>query len=188
MDLSQMTDIMQTVLIPLSNVLQYMTEIIGLCLIVMGLHRLRHHSGTMHAGKHHSPMATFFFIVCGSMMLAYSDLALAISETIFGGFIGPYVPPNPLNPIDYPNPMQVQYYIPLVENATDPMQQIEYFTFAVLLVVGLLSFVRGLLLLVKLGEGGHESTLPKALTHIGAGVIGVNAGQAYQVIQSFVGS
>lgn len=188
MDLSQITQIMQTVLIPLASILEYATEILGFCLLIMGLHRLRHHGQGMQMGRQHSPMATFFFIACGAMMLSYSDLALALCQSLFGGFVGPYSPPSGPTPYDMVNPMQVQYYIPLVEGTTDPIQQLEYFTFSVLMVVGLLSFVRGLVLLIKLGEGHSESGLPKALTHIIAGIVGADAGQAYQVMQSLIGS
>lgn len=170
---SEFIYVMQSILVPFSDMLSYVIAIIGLCLILTALHRVRHHSHGQ-GSKHHSGMATFFFFFSGATIMNYSGFAQIMCTALLGKFTDTGT-----------NPMTVQYYINLVNTSDSASQQLEYFVFSVLLVIGLLAFVRGLVLLVKLGEGHTEGTLPKAMTHILGGAIGVNASALYQIFINF---
>jgi hypothetical protein len=55
------------------------------------------------------------------------------------------------------------------------------------MVVGIISFARGLMLLVKAGEGGGpEAGMGKAITHILAGLVGVNGLAFWQLFNTMV--
>ena len=65
---------------------------------------------------------------------------------------------------------------------------IQYAVFAVAFLVGVIAFVRGMLLLIKIGEGGQGGHVGKAFTFIFAGVVGVNMSSFYDLFNNMLTS
>ena len=93
-----------------------------------------------------------------------------------GGTTG-YYDPHPFCPVMY-------YFTKSSSHATDLKKLGEYITWSIMFVIGLWAFLRGLGLLIKVGEGGQPGTLTKAFTHILAGLIGVNAETIFDILKS----
>lgn len=161
---------------PLQVVTQWGATILGIVFIIIGTHRLHHHGQGMMQ-KHHSPLATAFYFIAGASLTAFNNFILAGAQSVFG---------NITNFDPHSGQATVLYYINEINNTTDTVQMVEYFTYGILVTLGILSFMRGLVLLVKLGEGQAEGSLPKAVTHIVAGIVGVDSLALYTVLTNFI--
>jgi len=181
-------DFILFVLYPISLMLSMIAVVIGIILFIAGIHRLRsHHSG--QNSRQVSYLGTVGYFIAGVILIQYGPVLHMLSASTFFSM---YATDN------------MQYmptvfdYVSCVSNAAQssgsatgacgvnqsPGFYIQELTFSLLLVVGLFSFLRGVFLLVKLGEGGQEGgVLPKAMAHIVAGIIGVNAQAAWTLIQ-----
>lgn len=176
------------------------TRIIGIFLIFWGLMRLRrmgHHS-MMHRL---SPISTTMFFVVGAIFAGFMPEIMIFSGAIFNGLpdlgsgysganyhlmttcasaipghvsTAPGIEAHSYCPI-------MGYYNELNNNqgssfSVSPEQTVLQVIYALLLVVGVISFLRGCLFLLRLGEGNtQDGSMPKAVTHIIAGIIGINA-------------
>lgn len=65
-------------------------------------------------------------------------------------------------------------------------EAIKYLMFAVLFLVGIISFIRGMVSLVKLGEGGQGQGVGRSLTFIFAGIVAINADSFYQLMENIL--
>ncbi len=170
--------ILQNDLMPIFHMLDKSVWVIGFILLVLGVHRLKHHQGSNNH-RYHSPLATAFYILGGVLFMGFGPELIMISQSTFGGQGAIAFLKNPINPINY--------YVKILPNAGNDINQMSMdLMYAVLLIIGTFSFVRGFLLMIKLGEGGQEATFPKAITHILAGAVAINFEIIYHMIQSFI--
>ncbi|NCX93310.1 MAG: hypothetical protein EBX40_01375 [Gammaproteobacteria bacterium] len=156
-------DFILLVLFPISLMLSFVAVAIGIILVAVAIYRVREHS---IGGRQKSPMATAFYFISGAILIQYGPLLHMISASTFYGF----------DNFQY-YPTVLSYAQVLTTPNLDPNEAIKQFTFSLLLIVGLFSFLRGVFLLIKVGEGGGgpESSLSKAIAHIVAGVAAINA-------------
>lgn len=173
------------------------SRIIGIFMIFWGLMRLRrmgHHS-MMHRL---SPISTTMFFVVGAIFAAFSPELMMFSGSIFSGLpdmgqqytganqhlMAPcgalYHTKDAVSGLERHQFCPVMgYYTALVNNTSadsQPEQTMLQVVYALLLVVGVISFLRGCLFLLRLGEGNtSDGSMVKAITFILAGIIGINA-------------
>ena len=55
-------------------------------------------------------------------------------------------------------------------------------------IVGLISFIRGLVILASLSKNGQPGTFSKGLTHIIAGVLAINIYQTWKILMKTIGA
>ena len=55
-------------------------------------------------------------------------------------------------------------------------------------LIGVIAFVRGMLLLIKIGEGGQGGHVGKAFSFICAGIVGVNMASFYDLFNNILTS
>ncbi len=187
---------------PFYTVIVVTTRVIGILLVFTGIMRLRR-GAAQNMMQRLSPMATVFYFIVGAIFTSFMPELLAFSNGFFGATQGlgtansPYSGSN--HDLTYACSGDANYQngIPLADrvncpvlgyvndlmhsssaasyesNAAETLMQVVY---ALLLVVGLISFLRGCLFLLKLGEGNsQENSVQKAVVHIVAGMIGMNA-------------
>ena len=150
------------VLKPIQQMIQVVLRIVGLCIMAMGMHRVKNHGLSL---KQHSPLATVLHFIAGAVVFSYAHVAQEFSNSFFG------------NMSHYAVKTDVLQYVTYIQNNPhlSAMQQSKEVTFALMLVVGLFSLVRGFMLLLKADEGqGRESVMARAIVHIVAGLVGVN--------------
>ncbi len=187
------------------------TRLIGIFLVFVGITRLRR-MGQQNMMHRTSPAATTAYFFVGCIFTAFMPELLAFSNAIFGSgtiqsgtqtFTGSNpdltyacssYTPNPdagsSGLASHVNCPVLGYYNDIVKNqttyASDAAATLMQVVYAILLVVGLISFLRGCLFLLKLGEGNsQESSVQKAVVHMVAGMIGMNA-EAFQTLISGV--
>ncbi len=174
----EITQILKNDLVPIFHMLDQSVWVIGFVLLVIGVHRLKHHQGSNNH-RYHSPLATAFYVVGGVLFMGFGPELIMISQSTFGGQGAIAFLKNPINPINY--------YVKILPKAGGDINQLSLdLMYAVLVIIGTFAFVRGFLLMIKLGEGGQEATFPKAITHILAGAVAINFQVIYHMMQSFI--
>jgi len=164
--------LIENVLRPISQGLNWVLRIIGVCIFSLGLHRVKNHQQ-----KNHSPLATFFHFVSGAFIFSYAHMAAMFSHSLFGHMNG-----NKIN-------LSFMNYVHQIHHAAHSHNfqaiALKEVVFALMLLVGLFSFVRGFMLLTYAGEqsGGGESLLTKSAIHIIAGLIAINLQSIFNIIQ-----
>jgi len=183
---------------PFYTVIVVTTRVIGILLIFNGVMRLRR-GAAQNMMQRLSPMATVFYFIVGAIFCSFMPDLLAFSNGFFGAAgvdsSGAYTGSN--HDLTYACSSAGPAYnagIPLADRVNCPVlgylnditstpadqdnaaQTLMQVVYAILLVVGLISFLRGCLFLLKLGEGNsQENSVQKAVVHIVAGMIGMNA-------------
>ncbi len=185
-------DFVLFVLYPMALMISMTAVVIGIILFIVGIHRLRHHHANQNS-KQVSYLGTVAYFVAGVILIQYGPVLHMLSSSTFFGMYGgagsssPAYMPTMFSYVDCISAQATSSDAAIPGCPTKGVQAgtlMQELTFALLLVVGLFSFLRGVFLLVKLGEGGPEGgVLSKAIAHIVAGIIGVNAHAAWALVQ-----
>jgi hypothetical protein len=189
-------DFILFVLYPMTLILSMTAVVIGIILFIVGIQRLRHHHANQNA-RQVSYMGTVAYFVAGVILIQYGPVLHMLSASTFFGMYstsGTEYMPTMFSYVQCVADAAVNSSgtamgggtpgLPGCAPTTDPSFFMQELTFSLLLIVGLFSFLRGVFLLIKLGEGGGEGgVLSKAIAHIVAGIIGVNAQAAWELVQ-----
>jgi hypothetical protein len=171
-------------LIPFMHIMNTVFFAIGFVFIIMGVMRMKQH-GNHGSGKNVAPVGTIFYFISGVMLMNYAPFMTAISNSLFDYGATDFT--------DFSNSLQnsksILYYVQQIKAAgNDQTLIMKQITFGLLMIVGVFSFCRGLMLLVKMGEGGggQEGGPSKAVTHILAGLVGINGMAFWKLMNSIV--
>jgi len=170
-------NILTHVIVPFANCAQYLILLTGFTLVWMSMHRVKHHTqGQQGMMQHQKPMPTFMMFIAGTMLISYAHFMQVIAKSFFGTYY-PGINGVTKSSFNYQNEITM-YAAGIKATGTDALTQVKYFAYGILACVGLISFFAGIHKLVKVGEGqggGDQSALNKALMHMLAGFIGMNA-------------
>jgi hypothetical protein len=157
---------------PMSNLLLGFAYMAGAIMIIVGLNRLT--KSSQEGARGPSGLGTMATFITGAILLSSSQVMRSFSETIFGT-----------------GGSEVAVYTDIMGLAsTVPVQHAENVISAVLLfmiIVGTISFLRGIFVLRGFAEGNSQMSLMGGLSHIIAGILAVNLGQFMNVIQETLG-
>lgn len=183
---------------PLLGMSTTVSYFIGLSLIIAGMTRLyRHGSGTQNMMHRASPMATAMYFVAGIVLVSFMPHMQILSQSIFNDTQQVFTYQcNGQGPSGYLNadfitnsndfcPMIAysSHIIDTGEKKDNIGNALKYLMFGVLFLVGAISFIRGVVQLIKIGEGGGQGHgVGRALTHIIAGVVAVNGDAFYSLM------
>lgn len=148
--------------------------VMGMYLVISGVTRMKHMGEMRTQMSHeHSIKGPIILITVGAMLL-YFPSTVQVGMNTF------WTVPNPYG----------------YTQQQDQWAQFFNACFEVVQLFGVVAFIRGLIILSRLGghQGGHQDTFAKGLTHIIAGIMCINIYQFVQVImitlgiQSVIGS
>lgn len=140
--------------------------LIGLGFIIGGLMKLKHfgEQRTMMSG-HHSWGSAVLFLFIGALLLFLPSTIEVGTSTFFS------TPCLDCYPTAADSPFTAFFKV----------------VYAVVGFVGLIAFVRGLIILSHVGEQSQHGTLARAMTHIIAGILCMNIGAFVQTIFATLG-
>lgn len=184
-------------LTPLLTIVTIVARFIGIAFIITALGRLyRLSTQTMMHRVTLLPTVLMFFV--GTVFLSYTPYLTALSNSLFltaNSGSASSIAATALNspcPADTIIPVPDGYddtspFCPILQYADmakgkNPMDLVAPMAYGILMLVGVISFLKGMVSLVKVGDGGQQGTLPKAVTHIIAGLVGVNAESVYNLL------
>ncbi len=193
-------NILEQDLQPLMSITTTISYMIGLFLIITGMTRLyRHGSGTQNMMHRASPTATAMYFVAGIVLVSFMPYLQMISNSIFPMDASSVLMHQCSSTSvlstkqfetasnDFCPMLAYSQNIPSANSNSDAIgQAMKYLIFGVLFLVGVISFIRGMVQLVKIGEGGQGGGLGKAFTHIFAGIVAVNADSFYMTFENIL--
>ncbi|ALA25306.1 hypothetical protein AVI51_04185 [Piscirickettsia salmonis] len=186
------------VLMPFLHLINVIGPVVGLITLCVGVHRLRYHSNPQIMSMYRrSPMATGFYFFVGSVLLFPFYLIKALSGSMFKT-------PQILSQYcgDVSGEKFLSYFSTLQNNttvtfsngafqcvpvsATSTSDNLLKLAYAILFVAGLISFLRGIFLLTRLGEhmGGPDASASKVAVHIIAGMCAINANVFVEILRN----
>ncbi len=181
---------------PLFTIMVMVARLMGLGMFIVGLNRLHKHAGFQSVNRV-SAKGTAFYLLSGAVLIAFMPELTALSS----GLVGPAIPSELLNtctasgPANAGNFLSGQYPCPMIAYANEIKSNTQWsqaqvmadFAYATLTLIGVYAFIKGFVLLVKLGDGQQQQGgMGQAVTHILAGVVGVNGPFFYSVLSSLL--
>ncbi|MBK2124241.1 hypothetical protein [Fangia hongkongensis] len=157
------------------SLLQYLAVVIGMVLLFIAMTRLTKHGKTQQMFRYYAPSTTIFMFFSGIMFLSMGNFIQMVSNTLF------------YNLHDYMNPTnRIAEYVKEVIHLKDAELDIaqRYLIFSLLSIVGFISILRGMFLLITSSEGQHQGGVSHIISHIVAGIVGMNAGFLWGIVQS----
>lgn len=178
---------------PILSIVTIVARFMGIGFIIVGLSRL-YKAANQTMMYRTSPLVTMMYFLIGAMVAAYSPLLGAFSGSLFGNSSSAYIyyqNSGTCPAINTPGYSDAAPLCPEVAYAQDltgkdngnRLDYVKTITYGILFLVGVIAFLRGLVLLIKVGDGGQPGTLSKAVTHIIAGIVAVNAPEMMALVE-----
>jgi len=138
--------------------------VIGIFMVLSGIVQLK------HAGEMRTQMSHEHHLTKPLLMISIGALLIYLPTSVQIGMSTFWTNPNPYG------------YI----TQSDQWQQAINVCFAVIQLIGVVAFIRGLILLSHVG-GGHQGSFGKGITHVIGGIFCINIYQLMQVIFATLG-
>lgn len=182
---------------PILQMVTTISYLIGLFLIIAGLGRLHRHGQGSQMYHRVSPMGTAMYFVSGAVLISFMPYLQMLSNSLFAISVqdalmtqcaspclnGFHTSSNAFCPMN-----AYSLNINTLKATGDIGGAIKYGVFALMFLIGVISFIRGMLQLIKLGEGHQGGGIGKAFTFIFAGIVAVNMSSVYTLFQNILGS
>lgn len=143
----------------------------GLILVVIGISRLLKTSQEGARGP--AGFGTVMTFLVGGILLSFDAILGAFSESMFG--LGGNL--QTFGVLDFSDPTMDMTHVNNVIAAC----------LAFMIIVGLISFVRGWFIIRDVAEGNHQASLMAGMTHIFGGALAVNLGPVLNAVQTTFG-
>ena len=164
-----MSDIMG----PLHVLLNFFGFVAGMVLIMIGISRVM--KSTQEGAKGPLGFGTVMTFAVGGMLLSFNALIRGVSASLFG------------SPITYTY-ATIQYGGEDVDGAmVDHAHLVLSSVIKFMILVGLISFVRGLFIVRGVAEGNQQASMMAGMTHIIGGALAVNLGPVINAVQGTLG-
>ena len=189
----QNENLIRYALIPLEYIITYVAYILGFYFLAWGLFRLRHSQEGGSYNRQASGTGSALCFLAAVFLFQYQPVIKVLGQSLLGMDSGAVqkqgwkvdsgtLPVDPVNIFGYLSGVgkdgkgEPKGGI-IIDNRGDTNRSTLETLFAILMIVGFVSFIRGSILLVKAGEGaaGGESAGTKAVIHIIAAAILCNA-------------
>jgi hypothetical protein len=155
---------------PFLSLMSIMAIVIGLYFIIHGLYTGARHG---YDPRTHSTTKIVSNLLVGTLLVAVGDSFDAVTDAIFGT-TGVTVPVTSWTMVSN-----------LTNNgvAQGHIQSAIMAALTVVQMVGIIAFIRGLIIMKKAAEGSGQATMPQGLTHIIGGVLAINIYQFLEAVQ-----
>lgn len=163
----------QTILTNIQNTIPNLMRMITAFAFVIGMYMI--FSAILdlkHVGEMRTQMSHEHHLAKPMLKMLIGTLLIYLPTSVQVGMSTFWTNPNPYG---------------YVTQLQDQWMQFIYVCFVVIQFIGVLSFIRGLLLLSHVGGGGHQGALGKGLTHVVGGIFCINIYQFLQVIFATLG-
>ncbi len=160
---------------PLHVVLNFFAFVAGMILLMIGISRLI--KSAQDGARGPGGIGTAMTFVTGAALISYNELVRAFSTTLVG---------SPVTATF----AKMQYNV-CAGGGTCAESTAAHSTISAILqfviIVGLISFVRGIFIIRGVAEGNQQSSIMAGVTHIVGGALAVNLGPVINAVQSTLG-
>ena len=163
---------MSDIIGPVHSVLNFFTFVAGMVFIMIGISRLV--KSAQDGARGPGGVGTFMTFVAGGALISFNEFISAFTGSFFT---------NPLN-LTFAKLTYVDGMTPAEQgHAHTVISAILKF----MIIIGLISFVRGIFIVRNVAEGNGQASLMAGVTHMVGGSLAVNLGPLLQVVQSTLG-
>ncbi len=157
---------------PMHVVLNFFAFCAGMILLMIGTSRLI--KSAQDGARGPGGLGTIMTFVVGAGLISYNELVRAFSTTFTS------------SPVTFTN-AKMSYTQGMTGAEVDAAHYVITAIIQFMIVVGLISFVRGLFIVRGVAEGNSQSSIMAGLTHIVGGALAVNLGPVINAVQSTLG-
>lgn len=163
---------MNDILGPIHSLLSFFGYVAGTIFIMIGVSRLT--KSAQDGARGPGGLGTFMTFIAGGALISFNDLVSSVSFSLLGQ-------------------TGTQTYSTLTYDAgmsTSELQHAHTVISAILkfmIVIGLISFVRGIFIIRNVAEGNGQASMMSGVTHLVAGAIAVNLGAFIERVQGSLG-
>ena len=160
------------VLGPMQNVINYVAMLAGIIFIMIGISRLL--KGEQDGARGPGGIGTLMTFITGGVLLSFSEFIQVITGTLLSGG-------------------STQTNAALAYTAGMEAAEVAHANMVIaailkfMIIVGLISFARGIFIIRKVAEGDNQSSVMAGVTHIIGGALAVNLGPFLNAVQSTLG-
>lgn len=172
---------MNDVMTPILVALNFVTYVIGIVLIMIGISRLT--KSAQEGPRGPGGMGTVFTFLTGGALVSYNQLMSAFTNTVFA--------PSGLLGLVGANPVKTKAVLQYTTGMGTAELAAAHTTISAILkfmiIVGLISFVRGIYIIRNAAEGNQQSSVMSGITHMVGGGLAVNLGGLINAVQNTLG-
>lgn len=145
--------------------------LIGIGLIITALIRTKRLSEPSHMMRYLSPIGTVFYYISGIMMISLSPFLEMLTTTFFNKTLETMCPFNAY-----------------ITQPVDPIDQTIGLVYILLIIIGIISILRGLYLTIRLGEqnAGPDAGIGRIFAHIIGGICALNAETVWNMLSQLL--
>jgi hypothetical protein len=166
-----MIKVMDNAFLPFTNLLIFFCYVAGALLMLLAIHRFTKTAQEGPRGP--TGIGTVATFVLAGVLFSIAPMVGVMTETLFGG---------------RDSYTEVSFLALTVgDPANDHAENVVIAILAFLIIVGILSIVRGFFVLRGVAEGNQQMTMMGGISHVIAGAILVNFGQFANIIQNTLG-
>lgn len=157
---------------PVHIVLSFFAFCAGAILIMIGISRFI--KSAQEGARGPLGLGTFMTFAIGGALISFNELVRAATTTLFS------------NPITLTNGT-LAYTTGMTAAEVQQAHTVISSIIKFMILVGLVSFVRGLFIIREVAEGNHQASLMAGVTHIVGGALAVNLGPLINAVQNTLG-
>jgi len=160
---------------PISSLLTFFAFVAGVIFIMIGISRLI--KGAQEGAKAPGGLGTMITFVIGGALISYNDLMRAATVTFTDSATGVTMTNATMN-----------YTTGLAGPEVDAAHAVISAIVKFMIVIGIISFVRGLFIVRSVAEGNQQASMMAGVTHIIGGTLAVNIGPVINAVQATLGT
>lgn len=160
---------------PLHVALNFFSIVAGIILIMIGITRLT--KSAQEGTRGPAGFGTIMTFAVGGALLSYNELIRLASGTLFG----------PGGAANTNTRALLQYTTGLTGPEQQQVHNVISAIIKFMIVVGLVSFVRGIFIIRDVSEGNQQASLMAGVTHMVGGALAVNLGPLINAVQATLG-
>lgn len=163
---------MADMLAPMHIAINFFSFTIGTVLIMIGISRLM--KTAQDGPKGPGGLGTFMTFVVGGTLMSYNEMVRAFTMTFF----------SDLQTRTY---AKISYTKGMTTAEQDHVHIVISAILKFMIVVGLISFVRGLFIVRSVAEGNSQASMMAGVTHLAGGALAINLGGVINAVQETLG-
>ncbi len=163
---------MNDVFSPIHIVLNFFAFCAGTILIMIGISRLI--KSAQDGARGPAGLGTFMTFIAGGALISYNELVRAASATFF------------TMPVTFTNGV-LEYTTGMTAAEVNHAHTVISAIIKFMIVVGLISFVRGIFIVREVAEGNQQASMMAGVTHMVGGALAVNLGPLINAVENTLG-
>lgn len=166
-----MADFLTSIFGPMDIIINFFGYVAGVILIMIGISRLL--KSAQEGPRGPGGIGTLMTFITGGALLSFSPMISAFTMSLFNG--------------ETTTIAALQYNAGLQPDEIAHIQAVISAMLQFVLILGLISFMRGIFIVRKVAEGDQQASMMAGVTHLIGGALAVNLGPFLNAVQTTLG-